>query len=285
MSDQGKGLVCGTKLAELNWKTDQFHEFRQLTIIVEKTIYNQACRTIEALKKDADEEKLNKAERCLDSYDAHDYLRRVILRSLTFLDHHGKFRDPDWIKGEVTAALELMIELGHKKAKPEAEKLLERLPEILKYLEKVEELKKEIAEVCPNTEIMQYFCLLWSHTKGVAIQRGELRKYHRREKGTWEQLLEMEFKSSYNEIKDFIFKKLDSVPRTSSLVESVNSLIRPHLNSCKGNITQEMLNLIMFHHNYHPFAGGKRGGKAPIEILTGEPLAETWIELLVKKFS
>ena len=34
----------------------------------------------------------------------------------------------------------------------------------------------------------------------------------------------------------------------SSLVEMVNSLIRPYLNSCKGQITQETLNLIMFYH-------------------------------------
>ena len=284
VSDQGKGLVCGTKLAELDWNSDQFHELQLLTKIVEKTIYNQAHKAVESLTKDDNEENLEKAERCLDSYDAHDYLRRVILRSLPFLDHKGKFRDPDWVEGEVTAALELMIELGHKKAKPQAEKLLERLPEILKYFNKIEELKKEIVEVCPNAEIAQCFCLLWNHRKGVVVQRGELRKYHRKEKVTWEQLLEMELGNSYNEIRDFIFKKLDSVPRTSSLVEAVNSLIRPYLNSCK-RITQEMLNLIMFRHNYHLFAEGKRKNKAPIEILTGELLLENWVELLVKKFS
>src|SRR6266446_4844361 len=48
----------------------------------------------------------------------------------------------------------------------------------------------------------------------------------------------------------------------------VNSFIRPYLNSCQGQITQETLNLIMFYHNHRRYKGGKRKGKAPIELLT-----------------
>ncbi len=41
---------------------------------------------------------------------------------------------------------------------------------------------------------------------------------------------------------------------------------------CKGQITQEALNLIMFYHNHHRYKSGKRAGKAPLELLTGKPL-------------
>ena len=51
-------------------------------------------------------------------------------------------------------------------------------------------------------------------------------------------------------------------------------------NSCKGQITQETLNLIMFYHNHRRYKSGKRQGKAPIELLTGEPLEASWWELL-----
>ena len=54
------------------------------------------------------------------------------------------------------------------------------------------------------------------------------------------------------------FDKLDSIGRASSLVEMVNSLIRPYLNSCKGQITQETLNLIMFYQNHRRYKSGKR---------------------------
>jgi hypothetical protein len=77
-----------------------------------------------------------------------------------------------------------------------------------------------------------------------------------------------------------VFDKLDSIIRASSLVEMVNSLLRPYLNSCKGHITQETLNLIMFYHNHRRYKSGKRQGKAPIELLTGKPLEAPWWELL-----
>ena len=79
-----------------------------------------------------------------------------------------------------------------------------------------------------------------------------------------------------------VFDNLDSIVKASSLVEMVNSLIRPYLNSCKGYITQETLNLIMFYHNHRRYKGGKRQGKAPIELLTGETLQGDWLDLLMQ---
>lgn len=75
-----------------------------------------------------------------------------------------------------------------------------------------------------------------------------------------------------------MFEKLDSILRASSLVEMVNSLIRPSLHSCKGHITQEALNLIMFYHNQRRYKHGKRQGKAPIALLTGEALEGDGVE-------
>jgi hypothetical protein len=77
-----------------------------------------------------------------------------------------------------------------------------------------------------------------------------------------------------------VFEAFDDMNRTSSLIEMVNSLIRPYLNACKGQITQEHLNLIMFYHNHHHYKSGKRKGNAPIEILNGTALHKHWLELL-----
>ena len=63
------------------------------------------------------------------------------------------------------------------------------------------------------------------------------------------------------------------------------AFIRPYLNSCKGQITQEALNLIMFYHNHHRYKSGKRQGKAPIELLTGKPLEAQWWELLLQQIN
>ena len=51
-----------------------------------------------------------------------------------------------------------------------------------------------------------------------------------------------------------------------------------NLLSCKGQITQEALNLIMFFHNHRLYKSGKRKGSAPIEILTNTKLGKHWIQ-------
>jgi hypothetical protein len=38
----------------------------------------------------------------------------------------------------------------------------------------------------------------------------------------------------------------------------------------------------MFYHNHRRYKGGKRQGKAPIELLTGETLEADWVELLMQ---
>ena len=88
----------------------------------------------------------------------------------------------------------------------------------------------------------------------------------------------------YQKIKE-LFEQLDGIVRASSLVEMVNSKIRPFLNSCKGQITQETLNLIMFYHNHSPYKTGKRKNKAPIELLTGVNLDKHWIDILFDEIS
>ncbi len=80
-----------------------------------------------------------------------------------------------------------------------------------------------------------------------------------------------------------VFEKLDAIIRASSLVEMVNSFIRPSLHSCKGHITQEALHLIMFYHNHRRYKSGKRKDKAPIELLTGKPLQAEWVELFIQQ--
>ena len=86
----------------------------------------------------------------------------------------------------------------------------------------------------------------------------------------------------FEPLKAMVFEQLDTIVQASSLVELVNSFIRPYLNSSKGQITQETLNLIMFYPNHRRYKSGKRQGKAPIELLTGEALEADWVALLIQ---
>ena len=82
-----------------------------------------------------------------------------------------------------------------------------------------------------------------------------------------------------------VFAQFNQLVRTSSLIEMVNSALRPLLNASRGNLTQEQLNLFMFYYNYHRFHDGRRKGKSPMEILTGKTINTPWYELLLETIS
>jgi hypothetical protein len=83
-------------------------------------------------------------------------------------------------------------------------------------------------------------------------------------------------------IRKEVVEALDSEVRSSSLVENVNSALRPLLETCRGQVDQEMLELFAYGHNHRRFVRGKRAGKAPIELLTGKELEQTWLESLLE---
>ncbi len=57
--------------------------------------------------------------------------------------------------------------------------------------------------------------------------------------------------------------------------------MRPYLNTTKNHVTQEQLNLIMHYHNHRRYLDGKRKGKTPMEILTGEAQTKEWVSILI----
>ena len=124
--------------------------------------------------------------------------------------------------------------------------------------------------------------LAWHHEHLSYQSPAKHKRYHQHESQQWLEVADGLLDNQFEPLKAVVFEKLDSIVQASSLVELVNSFIRPYLNSSKGQITQETLNLIMFYHNHHRYKSGKRQGKAPIELLTGEALAADWVALLLQ---
>ena len=153
------------------------------------------------------------------------------------------------------------------------------LDDIVVPFQQAEAIDAELRAMVPH-EALDFLVLAWHHEHFVYQSRAKQKRYHQREREFWLACAEGLLGDEFDPLKALVFDKLDSIVRASSLVEMVNSLIRPYLNSCKGQITQETLNLIMFYHNHRRYKSGKRQGKAPIELLTGKPLEAPWWELL-----
>jgi len=55
------------------------------------------------------------------------------------------------------------------------------------------------------------------------------------------------------------------------------------MNGARNQLSDQQLNVIRFYLNHRVYKRGKRKGFAPIELLCGKKLKQSWLELLVAK--
>jgi len=282
-SDQGKGIIKGfTQFdSKLPYFPDHFHLFRALLRQIKNGVFNEAIKAMEERERLLSSKNIKAEDQAITIYDNHHYLLQCILEVLPFLNDRGEFQDPEVVRDTLETALELIIEMECSKTKEIALKLLSDLNKNLAYLRVAQQVKLGLSAIITEPEFLKAFCLAWTHQRKVALTSGKQRRYHLEENKFWLEYLEVELGVNYSEFKELSFRWLDSIPRASSLVEAVNSLLRPYLNVIKGQLTQPLLNLILYYHNHRPFLGGKRKGKAPLENLLGKPLESYGINGLI----
>jgi hypothetical protein len=300
-SDRGLGLVAGYQAAcdIALWVADYFHEFRDLfkgLHQLERKAYTAIDKEYEAARKFANakseahlekrlegyEQAYRDCEHAMALYDQLAILLHFLREALQLCSPHGRLRTVDSVRADLTTILHLLEELGCAAVTRMLKPIRNHIEDILVPFAQAEKIDAELRAVVPH-EVLDFLVLAWHHDHLVYQSGSKSKRYHQSERAFWLACAEGLLGDAFDTLKALVFDKLDSIVRASSLVEMVNSLIRPYLNSCKGQITQEALNLIMFYHNYHRYKSGKREGMAPIELLTGEPLGAEWWELLIQR--
>jgi hypothetical protein len=302
-SDRGKGVVAGYQAAcdMALWVADYFHEFRGLFEVLkqlERKAYGainkeyDAARTFANAKSEAHLQKRlqqyeiahDACERAIALYDQLDLLLDLLRDALHLCSPHGKLRTPAGVRSELTLLFDMIDALDGAAITQTLKPIRKHLDDILVPFKQLEAIASELRLLVPP-EALDFLVLAWHHDH-VSSPSGSKRKhYHQREREFYLACAEGLLGDAFDPFKALVFDKLDSIVRASSLVEMVNSLIRPYLRSCKGQITQEALNLIMFYHNHRRYKSGKRQGKAPIELLSGKPLKAPWWELLLQQLN
>jgi hypothetical protein len=299
-SDRGVGLKAGYQAAcqEGFWVCDQFHEFQDLfnrCHHLERKAYSAIGKEVEAAETFANakseanlqkrleqyEQARQACEHAIERYDQLNLLLGMLSEALYLCSNLGRLRTVEGVRSDLTVILSLMEDINDEKLPKLLKSIRAHMDDIVVPFRQVERIHTDLLEVMPE-EIVDALALVWHHDHLFYQSRGKKKHYHRRESDDWLNFSEGLLDDQFDELKALVCEKLDSVVKASSLVEMVNSLIRPYLNSSKGQITQETLNLIMFYHNHRRYKSGKRQGKAPIELLTGEALQGDWVDLLIQ---
>jgi hypothetical protein len=297
-SDRGTGLVAGYQTAcdMALWVTDYFHEMRDLYEVLHQlerrastaidTEY-EAARMFANAKSEANLHKRlahydtahRACEQAMALYDHCALLLHLLREALQVCSSQGRLRTQAHVRSELLLLFDMMDALNSAALSKTLRTLRLHLDDLLIPFKHAEAMDAELRTIVPH-EALDFLVLAWHHDHFVHQAGAKSKGYHQRERAFWLACAAGLLGDAFDTLNALVVDKLDSIIRASSLVEMVNGLLRPSLNSCKGQITQETLNLLMFYHNHRRYKSGKRQGKAPLELLTGEPLAMPWWEQL-----
>ncbi|MEA3357323.1 MAG: hypothetical protein U9Q67_02715 [Patescibacteria group bacterium] len=303
VSDEGTGLCSGHDLVfdGLIRQPDTFHAVAHQLGIWEEHLGKAAYKAIEAeydrerIINSARSEKViakrikqyeeakKAAEQAIDKYDNFCYLYHCIITELRPFRSNGNLRCRQAAEDTIQTALDLLEASGKKKIIKVVQKIRRTLPNLLNYFDVASKVVAKLKGLPIDDNALSSLCLAWQWHKGKI----KAKKATRRKICNDKEQLCLEFavgylQDDYDDLKEHIYDELNSIVQSSALVECINSVIRPYLNTSRGQITQEALNLIMFYHNHRRYVAGERKGKTPMEILTGKKQEKDWVELLLE---
>ena len=302
-SDAGIAMLAARAetLTDVPWQSDTFHgvahRLGDWDRRLEKTAYAAIVRaeerrkTLDSAQSEAViDKRLNlcfdadrAAEKAIDLYDNFSYLYRELIHQLNTFDSAGNLRPHDRAEENIRVALDLMESLEHNAINKEIATIRKALPDLLTYFDYAELSLRACQKLTTNEDALKTLCLAWQWNKVVIKSKHTGRKHKAIEQRDLNlELAELfiENVDKFKKIKKRIYEELDQIIQASSMVECINSLLRPYLNSSKNQVTQEFLNTFMFYHNHRRYHAGKRKGKTPMEILTNKEQKEDWITLL-----
>jgi hypothetical protein len=301
VSDEGKGIRGGhaEAMSDVVRQSDTYHAIAHRlgswSDHLEKAAYkaiaveNECERKLDSAKSERVLEKrwvdcaqsAEAAQKAVTLYDDFSYLYRCVLDELNVFDSNGHLRDRQQAEEGVKVGLALIEGLNHSAITEAVNKTRRALPDLFHYFDVAKKVVSECRELPINEQSLHAYCFAWQGSKAYRKAKKSDRKQKAQEREQF--CLEIAAGLHQDESEDMqkeVYSKLDKIIQSSALVECINSIIRPYLNTTKNHVSQEQLNLIMHYHNHRRYIDGVRKGKTPMEILTGKEQAKDWIAIL-----
>jgi len=298
VADQGAGLVKGCALMGLRHHPDLFHLLRPLAMFGER-FYRQALAAIAweyergGVGVGRSEPVINKrmasyeaakaaAEEKIRQYDHFCYLWAELRKALELFDSEGRIPEGASRQAELQAILALMRELGCERLNQALSSFASGLECYWDYYQRAEEGYQGLIQRYPRDVVEVCVCGWQLKRQSTNSKDYGIRKRLAQEAEFYDDYAASLLPEHVKALRKEVEETLDAEVRSSSLVENVNSALRPLLATCRGQVDQELLELFAYVHNHRRFGRGKRAGKAPIEILTGKEMEKTWLDSLLE---
>lgn len=298
-SDGGKALGAAiAQLAGVEQQLDRWHGLRAVGRVLrrlEQAAYKAMGKEEELAKKvragmdpaqlmggyvhDRYQEARKETEKEIDRYEAMRTLRVWVREALEAIEPRtGRVRGRAECLADLRATTDLMRELGMAAVRKLADYLDKAGPGLLAYADRLHapmtRLVQELGE-----ERVRLLCREWLLGRRLAKARaGE--KADRQEAYLRARLLALlGCGQEYPEAQERVAAVLEGVMKGSSLVECVNSWLRPYADLMKG-LGDRFIPLFVLYRNAHVFERGKRAGRSPFQLAGIETPEGDWLDWL-----
>ena len=304
VNDEGTGMSAAQKeaLCEVVRQSDTFHGVAHRLGVWVHRLERAAYQAIEYEKDRLDRLQTAKsarvrkakrseyrrakqaAQKAIECYESFHYLYGCLIGTLQVFDRDGTVNQRQRAEATVCAALDLMSDLEIGSVEKELKSIRRLLPDLFSYLDEAARIVEQLRSSSEISEdLLQGFCAAWQYQKNwIKAKQPRRRNYYKSREHEQLQLLEGELGDRFGRLKQTVYLQLDHIVQSSAMIENINSILRMYLNATKNHVTQPMLNLFMHYHNYRRYVAGKRKGKSPLEMLTGNRQQKDWLELLLE---
>lgn len=226
---------------------------------------------------------VSKANQAIDLYENFRFLYHCLLDCFRPFDSTGALKDTNKVSEDFDTALELLKELDIASVNKEIQSIENCKGDLFTFLDSAQKILGRLTKSV-DQQTLNTFCLAWQCGRdSIKAKKYNRKKYFKHKEQELLNQLEECNQSDFNTLYNTVYEQLNNIIQSSAAVECINSLLRPYLNTCKGKVTQEFLNLFMFYHNHHTFNTGRRKGRSPLEIATKAKSDTSWIDLLLLK--
>lgn len=301
VSDEGSGLTSGHSqgLSDVSWQPDTFHtiahrlglwvdRFERSAYQAMEKEYNcqkkiNSARSAEVISKrtaayDAATQITHKK---IELYEQFKYVYTGIIKELHVFDLNGNLRQRKDAEDTIQIYLDLIDTLNHKTLSGTINKIRKVVPKLLTYFDNASTIVKHLENTDLDKDALKTLCAGWQwHKRYIKSKKAGSRNYCQEHESFCLEIAEGYLQERYKIVKEQVYHDLNHIVQSSAMVECINSIIRPYLNTSRNQISQEMLNLIMFYHNHRRYNSGERANKTPHEILSGKKQEKDWLELL-----
>jgi hypothetical protein len=215
----------------------------------------------------------------IERYEALRLLGVWVRQALDPIDlGTGRIRGRDECLGELQAATELMRELGVLAAKKLADYLDQAGPGLLAHVDRLQLLVEEIVGEL-GEEGVRHLCREWQLERGLDRGGAEDKAYRQKDYLRAHLISLLYWGNGYSGARKRVADLLGSVLRGSSLVECVNSWLRPYA-ELRKSLGQAFLELFTLYRNSHVFRRGKRAGASPLQLAGIQTPEGDWTDWL-----